>query len=98
MRTHVAIKATSDFCMDASCNVFAGFAVAVGAHAFTGYRNLMGRTMTFLANQLAVNTGRKRGSRFMTLYADLVSRKLAEISTPVRRPFEIAVALETLDV
>jgi hypothetical protein len=98
MRAHVAIKASSDFCMNASCNVFAGFAVAVGAHAFTGHRNLMGRTMTFLANQFAVNTGWKRGSRFMTLYADLVSRKLVEISTPVRRPFEIAVALETLDV
>jgi hypothetical protein len=82
--------------MHAAPDYSAGSSVAVGAHGFIGCFNVMGRPMAFLTDQLIVNARGKRGPGFMTLKADPVSLKLAEISLQVIRLFQIAVALKTL--
>jgi hypothetical protein len=84
--------------MHAAPDYAACSAVAVGAYGFIGCFNLMGRPVALLTNQLIVNACGKRGPGFMTLKADLVSLKLAEISLQVGRLFEIAVALEALEL
>jgi hypothetical protein len=62
--------------MHAASDQSIGFAVAVSAYGLVRYSNLMGRAMAIFAAQLFMDACTKRGCAFMTLKADLVSRKL----------------------